>query len=77
MTRVILVLAGLLLAALVLALAIGYAPDRPVESLLARCAPPPSAQARSGGELDVLANHALRQAERPGRCARARARIRI
>ena len=43
MKRVILVLAGLLLAALVLALAIGYAPDRPVEALLSRWAPPPSA----------------------------------
>jgi pimeloyl-ACP methyl ester carboxylesterase len=43
MKRAFLVVAGLLLAALVVVLALGYAPDRAVESLLARWAPPPSA----------------------------------
>ena len=42
MKRVALVIAGLLLAVSALALALGYAPDRPVDSLLARWAPPPS-----------------------------------
>jgi pimeloyl-ACP methyl ester carboxylesterase len=43
MKRVILVIAVLLVAAVVVALAMGYAPDRRVESLLARWAPSPSA----------------------------------
>jgi pimeloyl-ACP methyl ester carboxylesterase len=43
MKRVSLVVAMLLLAALAVVLARGYAPDRPVDSLLARWAPPPSA----------------------------------
>lgn len=43
MGRIILAIIGLLLVAGALALAIGYAPDRPVESLLARWAPAPSA----------------------------------
>jgi pimeloyl-ACP methyl ester carboxylesterase len=43
MKRVILIGVVLLLAAGMFLLARGYAPDRPVESLLARWAPPPSA----------------------------------
>lgn len=39
----VLVIAGLLLAACAVALAMGHAPDRSVDSLLARWAPPPSA----------------------------------
>ncbi len=43
MRRVLLIIAGLLLAAAALVAATGYAPDRPLESLVARWAPPPSA----------------------------------
>jgi pimeloyl-ACP methyl ester carboxylesterase len=43
MKRAFLVVIVLLLAALAVVLALGYAPDRPVDSLLARWAPPPSA----------------------------------
>jgi len=43
MKRVLFTIAALLLLVGALVMAIGYAPDRPVESLLARWAPPPSA----------------------------------
>ena len=43
MKRVIFTIAALLLLVGALAMAIAYAPDRPVESLLVRWAPPPSA----------------------------------
>ena len=43
MTRVFLAIVGLLLLACAVALMMAYAPDRPVESLLGRWAPPPSA----------------------------------
>src|SRR4051812_43280591 len=42
MKRVVLAVAALLLAAVGWVLTRSYAPDRPVESLLARWAPPPS-----------------------------------
>src|SRR5687767_13972044 len=50
MLRTALSILGALLLAAVGALALAYAPDRPIETLLARWAPPPSAFIEVGGQ---------------------------